>query len=213
MTVSGAKDTLGISESLKLHNGEILESSNKRYRFLSDHSSSFLVIQFVYLNHSVNIWAANDYLDASSRPRISTMSMNESGRLEVYGNGNSDVAVFTVNSKQKVMISKTRATLLDNGNLVLTSRSGRTVWQSFDYPADDTWLSSGMKLGISLLSQRSTTCCLQRAASGAFPWFSFISFWPSRWKKGIEEFKGEVLCYWCLCGRFSSSSWIAFLAL
>ncbi|XP_027125547.2 cysteine-rich receptor-like protein kinase 25 [Coffea arabica] len=127
MTVSGAKDTLGISESLKLHNGEILESSNKRYRFLSDHSSSFLVIQFVYLNHSVNIWAANDYLDASSRPRISTMSMNESGRLEVYGNGNSDVAVFTVNSKQKVMISKTRATLLDNGNLVLTSRSGRTA--------------------------------------------------------------------------------------
>ncbi|CDO98586.1 unnamed protein product [Coffea canephora] len=64
------------------------------------------------------------------------------------------------------MIGKTSATLLDNGNLVLRSRSGHTVWQSFDYPADDTWLSSGMKLGISLLSQRSTTCCLQRAASG-----------------------------------------------
>ena len=163
--VSGAKDTLGISESLKLHNGEILESSNKRYRFLSDHSSSFLVIQFVYLNHSVNISAANDYLDASSRPRISTISMNESGRLEVYGHGNSDAAVFTVNSKQKVMISKTSATLLDNGNLVLRSSSGRTVWQSFDYPSHHTRLSSGMKLEISLLSQKSTAS-MQAAASG-----------------------------------------------
>ncbi|XP_027125514.1 G-type lectin S-receptor-like serine/threonine-protein kinase At1g11410 [Coffea arabica] len=165
-SVSGAKDTLGVSESLKLHNGEILESSNKRYRFLSDHSSSFLVIQFVYLNHSINVWAANSYLAAPARPRISAITMNESGRLEVYGHGNSDAAVFTVNAEQKVMIGKTSATLLDNGNFVLRSRSGHTVWQSFDYPADDTWLPSGMKLGISLLSQRSTTCCLQRAASG-----------------------------------------------
>ncbi|CDO98585.1 unnamed protein product [Coffea canephora] len=165
-SVSGAKDTLGVSESLKLHNGEILESSNKRYRFLSDHSSSFLVIQFVYLNHSINVWAANSYLAAPAMSRISAITMNESGRLEVYGHGNSDAAVFTVNAEQKVMIGKTSATLLDNGNLVLRSRSGHTVWQSFDYPSHHTWLSSGMKLGISLLSQRSTTCCLQRAASG-----------------------------------------------
>ncbi|XP_027125515.1 cysteine-rich receptor-like protein kinase 25 isoform X1 [Coffea arabica] len=164
-TLSGAKETLGVGESLKLQNGEILESSNQRFRFLSDRSSSLLVIQFVYLKHSVNVWAANSYLAAPSRPRISAITMNESGRLEVYGQGNPDVAVFTVNAQQKVMISKTSATLLDNGNLVLRSSSGRTVWQSFDYPSHRTRLSSGMKLEISLLSQKSTAS-MQAAASG-----------------------------------------------
>ncbi|KAL3512433.1 hypothetical protein ACH5RR_025150 [Cinchona calisaya] len=158
----GGKDTLGVNESLQLHHGHFLESSNQRYRFLRD-SSSFLVIQFVYFNHSINIWVANTGPIPSRR--ILNVTMHEKGRLEAYAGG-LDVAAFVLNAEQKVMISNTRATLLDNGNLVLRSPRGRVLWQSFDHPSN-IWLSD-TNFGIFVLDTKSSTnCCLVPASTSS----------------------------------------------
>ncbi|XP_031108545.1 G-type lectin S-receptor-like serine/threonine-protein kinase CES101 [Ipomoea triloba] len=67
--------------------------------------------------------------------------MSEEGQLKI----NAADKDFIVNIEQPTYVKNTTATLLDNGNLVLRSPRGRTLWQSFDYPTNN-WVQ-GMKLG------------------------------------------------------------------
>ncbi|XP_071902523.1 receptor-like serine/threonine-protein kinase SD1-8 [Coffea arabica] len=144
--VSQGKDTLGVNESVLVYHGDLLESSNQRFRLTITHPYSwlwFLVIQYMSMLRSIDVWASDSYqTPASKEPAF--LTMNADGRLVVYDTSHSPVIV--VNSEQPIMISNTTAILLDNGNLVLRAPGGNTVWQSFDHPSNK-WLQ-GMKLGI-----------------------------------------------------------------
>ncbi|KAL3512435.1 hypothetical protein ACH5RR_025152 [Cinchona calisaya] len=147
ISVSQAKDTLGVNESFVLYNGDLLESSSQPFR-LSIISGAdwtyFLAIQYVYKNQSIDVWV-HDNFQTPARTEPSYLTMGADGRLVVENNFHS-LLIF-VNKEQPEMINGTTATLLDNGNLVLRAPGGIiTVWQSFDYPCS-TWLQ-GMKVGI-----------------------------------------------------------------
>lgn len=78
--------------------------------------------------------------------RDSPLKSND-GAFKIAGNGN--IVIFISENQCDRSLSVTRsvhAKLLDSGNLVLTSGSGRVIWQSFDHPTDT--VLAGMKLWV-----------------------------------------------------------------
>ncbi|XP_031108544.1 cysteine-rich receptor-like protein kinase 10 [Ipomoea triloba] len=146
---ASAKDTLAPGESLSYYAAaDSLESSNTLYslKFIERSSSTvtswYLCIQssrhpFQATTEYITIWVAWQGQSLFS-PEL---TMSEEGQLIIDAVGED----FIVNNQQPSYVKNTTATLLDNGNLVLQSPGGRTLWQSFDYPTN-TWLP-GMKLG------------------------------------------------------------------
>nr|GMD07966.1 G-type lectin S-receptor-like serine/threonine-protein kinase At1g67520 [Ipomoea batatas] len=146
-----AKNTLAPGESLSPFDDEYLESSNKVFmlKFMKLPGSSsplrcFLSIQragyFVTSSsEGRTIWVA---WPGESESYFPELVMERDGRLLIFDNDQE----FVVNDdEQYPFVMNTTATLLDTGNLVLRG-GGRTLWQSFDHPTGNTWIT-GMKLG------------------------------------------------------------------
>ncbi|XP_019192626.1 PREDICTED: G-type lectin S-receptor-like serine/threonine-protein kinase At4g27290 [Ipomoea nil] len=146
-----AKDTLAPGENLLFYAGNYLESSNTQYRLKfmqkpaggSTFISWYLCIQLARYHSQENPEDITIWVGWQGQTDFSPhLSMSEEGQLIIYAAGKD----FIVNNQQpSSYVKNTTATLLDNGNLVLQSPEGRTLWQSFDYPTN-TWLP-GMKLG------------------------------------------------------------------
>ncbi|XP_010275673.1 PREDICTED: G-type lectin S-receptor-like serine/threonine-protein kinase SD2-2 [Nelumbo nucifera] len=96
------------------------------------------------------VWVANREAPVKNLTSA-TMRLTEDGRLKITDSDARDVWQ-TENAE-----GATKVMLLDTGNLVLLSREGTAVWQSFDFPAD-TWLP-GMNITarVAITSWRSTS--------------------------------------------------------
>ncbi|XP_019168349.1 PREDICTED: G-type lectin S-receptor-like serine/threonine-protein kinase At1g67520 [Ipomoea nil] len=148
-----AENTLAPGESLSPTDDDYLESSNKLFKlkFLKRPGSGSAISWFLSIewasyvvtstSEETTIWVA--WLgENETSSYIPELKMERDGRLLI-----SDVDhEFVVNHDQQLpFVMNTTATLLDTGNLVLRG-GGRTLWQSFDHPTGNTWIT-GMKLG------------------------------------------------------------------
>nr|GMC94595.1 G-type lectin S-receptor-like serine/threonine-protein kinase At1g67520 [Ipomoea batatas] len=192
-----AKNTLASEESLVPTDDDYLESSNKLFKlnFVKQPGSAFscfLSIQWAgYFVTSTSerrtIWVA--WLDeAYDFPEL---VMERDGRLLI-----SDVEhELVVNDDQEhPYVMNTTATLLDTGNLVLRG-GGHTLWQSFDHPTGNTWISR-MKLGWFRLKKTPQQRCLTSWTSeeNPYPGAFRLCVDPNNTKQLVAMRRGVV--YW-----------------
>ncbi|KAL3535828.1 hypothetical protein ACH5RR_004289 [Cinchona calisaya] len=139
------QNTLKPSDAL-IGSYNYLESTNKYFRFKFiqrpwSPQSWYLGIDCVFNDPPITVWVV--FPNASGSYTSPRLFMSTDGQLQLFSYSQS----LVVNADQPEMVENTTATLLDNGNLVLTAPDdGRILWQSFDYPSN-TWLP-GMKLGL-----------------------------------------------------------------
>ncbi|KAG6723882.1 hypothetical protein I3842_03G229300 [Carya illinoinensis] len=138
-----ARDTLKPGENLG--ENETLVSSNGVFElgFFSSggtsSSSHYLGIWFKNDPNKKPVWVANRESPLLSSPGI--LSIRYDGNMVITDR---KLIPIIVNAGMLAPSSKTIATLLDSGNLLL-KEGDSIVWQSFDYPSDT--LLPGMKIG------------------------------------------------------------------
>ncbi|XP_034891793.2 G-type lectin S-receptor-like serine/threonine-protein kinase RKS1 [Populus alba] len=139
-------DSLKTNQTIK--EGDLLFSKGNIFAlgFFSPGSSTnrYLGIWYHKIPEQTVVWVANrnDPIIGSS----GFLFINQFGNLVLYGNDDQKLLVWSAD----VSVEENdtwEAQLLDSGNLILVSkRSRKIVWQSFDYPTN-TGLP-GMKLGL-----------------------------------------------------------------
>ncbi|XP_073268701.1 G-type lectin S-receptor-like serine/threonine-protein kinase At4g27290 isoform X2 [Populus alba] len=139
-------DSLKTNQTIK--EGDLLISKGDIFAlgFFSPGSSTnrYLGIWYHKIPEQTVVWVANrnDPIIGSS----GFLFINQYGNLVLYGNDDQKLLVWSTNVSVEEN-DTCEAQLLDSGNLILVSkRSRKTVWQSFDYPTN-TGLP-GMKLGL-----------------------------------------------------------------
>ncbi|RVX16144.1 G-type lectin S-receptor-like serine/threonine-protein kinase [Vitis vinifera] len=148
-------DTISQGQSITTSQTIISAGGEFELGFFSPGNSTkyYVGIWYKKISEPTIVWVANrDY--PFTNPSV-VLTVRTDGNLEVW-EGKISYRVTNISSN-----SKTSATLLDSGNLVLRNDNS-SIWQSFDYPSD-TFLP-GMKLGYdkragktwSLVSWKST---------------------------------------------------------
>ncbi|KMZ58983.1 S-locus receptor kinase (SRK) [Zostera marina] len=154
-----AKDSINQIQGIK--EGETLVSKNNIYVLgffqTSGKKSStkfgrrYLGIWYKFSNDTV-VWVANRQNPITDTSSL--LSLGSNGELMVEQTdeaSNITTTVWSSNSRRYSNITNPIASLLDSGNLVITSEGGGDlIWQSFDYPTDT--LLPGMKLGFDKVS-------------------------------------------------------------
>lgn len=144
-------DSISANESLS--DGQTIVSMTKIFvlGFFSPGASSYRYVG-IWHNNLANrtiVWVANrnqPLLDASG-----VLMFDSSGNLVISHLGRSFIVASGLGAKDM------KATILDNGNLVLSSMANpsKYIWQSFDSPSD-TWLPE-MKIGLGRTNQTLTS--------------------------------------------------------
>ncbi|KAL9346786.1 hypothetical protein Peur_061639 [Populus x canadensis] len=139
-------DSLKTNQTIKEGDVLISEGNNFALGFFSPGSSSnrYLGIWYHKVPEQTVVWVANrnDPIIGSS----GFLFVDQYGNLVLYGNDDRKLRVWSTNVSVEEN-DTCEAQLLDSGNLILVrKRSRKTVWQSFDYPANI--LLPGMKLGL-----------------------------------------------------------------
>ncbi|XP_019077973.1 G-type lectin S-receptor-like serine/threonine-protein kinase At2g19130 [Vitis vinifera] len=149
-------DTISQGQSITTSQTIISAGGEFELGFFSPGNSTkyYVGIWYKKVSEPTIVWVANrDY--SFTDPSV-VLTVRTDGNLEVW-EGKISYRLTSISSN-----SKTSATLLDSGNLVLRNNNSRILWQSFDYPSH-TFLP-GMKLGYdkragktwSLVSWKST---------------------------------------------------------
>ncbi|XP_065878007.1 G-type lectin S-receptor-like serine/threonine-protein kinase RKS1 [Euphorbia lathyris] len=155
---------------------ELLVSKNNKFAFgfFTPVSSGFryLGIWFHNISQPSVVWVANRNHPINGSSVV--LSVNWYGDLVLYNDLNQKIPLWSTNVSGEVT-DNCSAQLLDSGNLILVQdRSGRVVWQSFDYPTD-TYLP-GMKIGWNKKT--------------GFEWS--LTSWKSADDPGIGEFSVKI---------------------
>ncbi|RVX16141.1 G-type lectin S-receptor-like serine/threonine-protein kinase [Vitis vinifera] len=149
-------DTISQGQSITTSQTIISAGGEFELGFFSPGNSTkyYVGIWYKKVSEPTIVWVANrDY--SFTDPSV-VLTVRTDGNLEDW-EGKISYRLTSISSN-----SKTSATLLDSGNLVLRNNNSRILWQSFDYPSH-TFLP-GMKLGYdkragktwSLVSWKST---------------------------------------------------------
>ncbi|XP_073291224.1 G-type lectin S-receptor-like serine/threonine-protein kinase SD2-2 [Primulina huaijiensis] len=122
---------------VKLSGNSTILSENKTFTLgfftLNDDFNWYLGIWYASIPIRTYVWVANrekpikNLLSASAE-------ITENGKLAVVDQDSGNVVWETSNAEKGSYLK-----LLEEGNLVLLSKNGRTLWQSFDFPTD-TWI-------------------------------------------------------------------------
>ncbi|KAL8107844.1 G-type lectin S-receptor-like serine/threonine-protein kinase At4g27290 [Apium graveolens] len=91
------------------------------------------------------VWVANRDSPLKSSDGVFKIT-GEKNIVILPGENQTQQPVWSSNVTEVSVTSGVHAKLLDSGNLVLNSGSGRVIWQSFDHPTDT--ILPGMKLGV-----------------------------------------------------------------
>lgn len=143
--ISFSRDTITPTQPLK--DGDVLISPGEIFSlgFFSPANSGnrYVGIWYVGISPQTVVWVANR--DNPIRNNSGVFSIDGEGNLVLYGDQNQKSPVWSANSTPST--SKTRAQLLDSGNLVLLGDNGEeSLWQSFDHPTNT--LLPQMKIGF-----------------------------------------------------------------
>eukprot|EP00261_Vitis_vinifera_P031478 XP_019072721.1 PREDICTED: G-type lectin S-receptor-like serine/threonine-protein kinase At2g19130 [Vitis vinifera] len=132
-------DTILQGQSITTSQTIISAAGNFELGFFSPGNSTnyYVGIWYKKVSNQTIVWVANR--EYAFKNRSVVLTVRTDGNLEVW-EGKISYRVTSISSN-----SKTSATLLDSGNLVLRNDNSSILWQSFDYPSD-TFLP-GMKLG------------------------------------------------------------------
>ncbi|KAG8651674.1 G-type lectin S-receptor-like serine/threonine-protein kinase RKS1 isoform X2 [Manihot esculenta] len=146
--VSASMDTIAINQTIEDGGFLISKENNFVLGFFSPGNPKYryLGIWYYKVREQTVVWVANRNHPINGSSGV--LSVNQYGNLVLYSNHSRKVPVWSANVSREVTKTDTcLAQLLDSGNLILVQeRSGRVLWESFDYPTD-TQLP-GMKLGL-----------------------------------------------------------------
>ncbi|KAK2992623.1 hypothetical protein RJ640_023933 [Escallonia rubra] len=133
VVISGNSTILSDNSTFKL--GFFTTTNNNQPR-------SYLAIWYAAIPTPTYVWVANRNLPIKNLTSA-TLEITPDGKLAVKDSGNG--IVWQTSNTQNAVEAK----LLDEGNLVLLSPQGVTLWNSFHFPTD-TWLP-GMNLSSTQL--------------------------------------------------------------
>ncbi|XP_065877245.1 G-type lectin S-receptor-like serine/threonine-protein kinase At1g11410 isoform X4 [Euphorbia lathyris] len=136
-----------ITKNQTIKEGDLLISKNNKFAFgffiLGSSSYRYVGIWFHKISEPSVVWVANRNHPINGSSGF--ISINQYGNLVLYTDAVRKVPIWSTNVSSDVTDPYV-AQLLDSGNLILLQgRSGRVLWQSFDYPTDTRL--PGMKLG------------------------------------------------------------------
>ena len=118
-----------------------------RTRIFSPGSSTnrYLGIWYHKIPEQTVVWVANRNNPITGSSGF--LFINQFGNLDLYGNDDQKLPVWSTNDSVPEENDICAAQLLDSGNLILVKkRSGKIVWQSFHYPTNIQL--PGLKLGL-----------------------------------------------------------------
>ncbi|KAL3517186.1 hypothetical protein ACH5RR_024088 [Cinchona calisaya] len=115
----------------------------------NEESKWYLGIWYASIPTPIYVWVANRENPIKNLSSAS-VEITQDGKLAVKGGENDSSRTTFWESNNLDEASEAR--LLEQGNLVLYSKNGDKVWQSFDYPTD-TWLP-----GMNLTADQWLTC-------------------------------------------------------
>ncbi|KAK2987271.1 hypothetical protein RJ640_017574 [Escallonia rubra] len=135
-------DTLTSTHLIKDHDTIISNNTNFKLAFFSPANSTSRYVGILY-NTPVQtaIWVANR--DKPLNDTFGTVAISEDGNLAVLDGQQQLIWSSNVSNS----MANSSAQLLDNGNLVLLDKSGRTLWQSFEHPSDS--VLQNMRIAVS----------------------------------------------------------------
>ncbi|KAG8651672.1 hypothetical protein MANES_06G012001v8 [Manihot esculenta] len=146
---AASMDTIAINQTIEDGGFLISKENNFVLGFFSPGNSKYryLGIWYYKVPEQTVVWVANRNHPINGSSGV--LSFNQYGNLVLYSNHSRKVPVWSANVSREVTKTDTCcvAQLLDSGNLILVQeRSGRVLWESFDYPTDTH--IPGMKFGL-----------------------------------------------------------------
>ncbi|XP_010476054.1 PREDICTED: G-type lectin S-receptor-like serine/threonine-protein kinase RKS1 [Camelina sativa] len=193
-----------------LRDGDVILSVGKKFAFgffsLGDSKLRYVGIWYAQISQQTVVWVANR--DHPINDTSGLVKFSSRGNLCVYASDNETDPIWSTNLSDSILETTLVARLSDLGNLVLLDPvSGRSFWESFDYPTD-TFLPF-MRLGFTrkdgldrfLTSWRShedpgsgdLTLRMERRGfpqlilyKGVIPWWRMGSWTGHRWS-GVPE--------------------------
>ncbi|XP_043692908.1 G-type lectin S-receptor-like serine/threonine-protein kinase SD2-2 [Telopea speciosissima] len=179
--------------SVILAGNSTIWSENRTFElgfFSTDGESNWYVgIWYASIPIRTYVWVANRKSPVKNFTS-SVMRFTEDGKLVITDSGDRNVW-RTENAEEAVS-----AQLLETGNLVLLSRKGTMVWQSFDFPTD-TWLP-----GMNITSRTSVECW--RSESDPSPGNYSLRLKPPQYGEFELLFNGSKT-YWST-GKWTGNS-------
>ncbi|XP_042478979.1 G-type lectin S-receptor-like serine/threonine-protein kinase SD2-2 [Macadamia integrifolia] len=199
-TIRFSQSSVISSRSQKLELGSVIIAGNSTILspnhtfelgfFSSDGGSNWYIgIWYFSIPIKTYVWVANRKSPVKNLTS-SVMRLTEDGKLMISDSG--DRNIWWTESVEAAV----SAQLLETGNLVLLSRKGTTVWQSFDFPAD-TWLP-----GMNITSHISIECW--RSESDPSPGNYSLRLKPPEYGEFELVFNGSK-SYWST-GKWTGNS-------
>ncbi|XP_004308358.1 PREDICTED: G-type lectin S-receptor-like serine/threonine-protein kinase SD2-2 [Fragaria vesca subsp. vesca] len=170
------------TNTVLLQGNSTIYSRNKTFQlsFYYSNGGAYLAIMYSSIQVPTVVWVAN-----RDRPvkniTSATLEITATGILAVKDSDNS--TVWTSHNS----VPGAQAVLLESGNLVLLTHSGKLAWQSFDHPTD-TWLP-----GMNLTADRGLTSW--RTAEDPSPGLYSLRLRPLDYGEFELVFNGSVE-YW-----------------
>ncbi|XP_031398698.1 G-type lectin S-receptor-like serine/threonine-protein kinase At1g11410 isoform X2 [Punica granatum] len=146
---SHCKTLKTITQTLPLHDGDVLLSENENFalRFFSPGNSThrFIGIWYNKVAEQTVFWVANG--DRPINDTSGVLSINSAGDLVLQCCSNGSLPLWSTNMSTTISDNTIIAQLQDAGNFILLQApSNHVLWQSFDHPTDT--LMPFMKLGL-----------------------------------------------------------------
>ncbi|EOA39697.1 hypothetical protein CARUB_v10008342mg [Capsella rubella] len=138
-----------ITRTESLRDGDVVFSVGKKFAFgffsLGDSKLRYVGIWYAKISQQTIVWVANR--DHPINDTSGVVKFSSRGDLCVYASDNETEPIWSTNVSASILETTLVARLSDLGNLVLLDPvSGRSFWESFDYPTD-TFLPF-MRLGF-----------------------------------------------------------------